>query len=43
MFKTIKRIMNWCGEFKIKLYIGFVFSFFPHGLQRCQSWWQLTP
>lgn len=28
MFKTIKRIINWCGEFKGKLYIGFVFSFF---------------
>lgn len=28
MFKTIKRIIDWCGEFKGKLYIGFVFSFF---------------
>lgn len=28
MFKTIKRIVNWCGEFKDRLYIGFVFSFF---------------
>lgn len=28
MFKTIKRVINWCGEFKGKLYIGFVFSFF---------------
>lgn len=28
MFKTIKRIINWCGEFKGKLYIGFLFSFF---------------
>lgn len=28
MFKTVKRIINWCGEFKGKLYIGFVFSFF---------------
>lgn len=28
MFKTIKRIINWCGEFKGRLYIGFVFSFF---------------
>ena len=28
MFKTIRRIINWCGEFKGKLYIGFVFSFF---------------
>ena len=23
MFKTIRRIINWCGEFKGKLYIGF--------------------
>ncbi|MDO4175534.1 MAG: ABC transporter ATP-binding protein [Eubacteriales bacterium] len=28
MFKTIKRIIDWCGDFKKKLYIGFVFSFF---------------
>ena len=28
MFKTIKRIIDWCGEFKGKLYIGFVFSIF---------------
>lgn len=28
MFKTIKRIIDWCGEWKGKLYIGFVFSFF---------------
>ena len=27
MFKTIGRIINWCGEFKGKLYIGFIFSF----------------
>ncbi len=30
MFHTLKRIINWCGEFKGKLYIGFVFSFFSH-------------
>lgn len=28
MFRTVKRIINWCGEFKGKLYLGFVFSFF---------------
>lgn len=28
MFRTVKRIINWCGDFKGKLYIGFVFSFF---------------
>ncbi len=28
MFKTVKRIIDWCGEFKGKLYLGFVFSFF---------------
>lgn len=28
MFRTVKRIIDWCGEFKGKLYIGFVFSFF---------------
>lgn len=28
MFKTIKHIIDWCDEFKGKLYIGFVFSFF---------------
>lgn len=30
MFKTVKRIISWCGEFKGKLYAGFVFSFFSH-------------
>lgn len=30
MFKTIKRIINWCGEFKGKLYLGFVMTFFSH-------------
>lgn len=28
MFRTVRRIVSWCGEFKGKLYIGFVFSFF---------------
>ncbi len=28
MFKTVKRIIRWCGEFRGKLYLGFVFSFF---------------
>ena len=30
MFKTIRRIIDWCGEFRGKLYIGFVFSFFSN-------------
>ncbi|MFQ9516217.1 MAG: ABC transporter ATP-binding protein [Eubacterium sp.] len=30
MFKTLKRIIDWCGEWKGKLYIGFLFSFFSH-------------
>ena len=30
MFKTVRRIINWCGEFKGRLYAGFVFSFFSH-------------
>lgn len=30
MFKTVKRIIDWCGEFKGKLYIGFVMTFFSH-------------
>ena len=28
MFKTIKRIIDWCGEMKPSLFAGFVFSFF---------------
>ena len=28
MFKTVRRIISWCGECKGKLYIGFIFSFF---------------
>lgn len=30
MFQTVKRIIDWCGEFKGKLYIGFIFTFFSH-------------
>ena len=30
MFKTVKRIIDWCGEFKGKLYPGFVMTFFSH-------------
>ena len=30
MFQTIKRIVDWCGDFKGRLYIGFVFAFFSH-------------
>ena len=30
MFKTVKRIIDWCGEFKCKLYLGFVMTFFSH-------------
>ena len=27
MFKTVKRIIDWCGEFKGSLFLGFFFSF----------------
>ena len=30
MFRTLKRIIDWCGDFKKRLYIGFAFSFFSH-------------
>lgn len=30
MFKTVKRIIDWCGEFKGKIYLGFVMTFFSH-------------
>ena len=30
MFKTVKRIIDWCGKFKGKLYLGFVMTFFSH-------------
>lgn len=30
MFKSVKRIIHWCGEFKGKLYLGFVMTFFSH-------------
>lgn len=36
MFKTIRRIIDWCGAFKKKLYIGFIFSFFS-------SWFAAMP
>ena len=30
MFKTVKRFIDWCGEFNGKLYLGFVMTFFSH-------------
>ena len=30
MFKSVKRIIDWCGEFKGELYLGFVMTFFSH-------------
>lgn len=30
MFRTVKRIIDWCGEFKGKLYLGFAMTFFSH-------------
>ena len=30
MFRSVKRIINWCGECKGKLYLGFVMTFFSH-------------
>ena len=30
MFHTVKRIIDWCGDFKGKLYLGFVMTFFSH-------------
>ena len=30
MFKTVKRIMDWCGEYKGRLYLGFVMTFLSH-------------
>ncbi|NWK09930.1 ABC transporter ATP-binding protein [Clostridium cadaveris] len=30
MFKTIGRIIHWCGEFRGKLYLGFLCSFLSH-------------
>lgn len=28
MFRTVRRIINWCGSFRGKLYVGFIFAFF---------------
>ena len=30
MFRTVKRIIDWCGEYKGRLYLGFVMTFFSH-------------
>ena len=30
MFRSVKRIIDWCGAFKGKLYLGFVMTFFSH-------------
>ena len=36
MFRTVKRIITWCGSFRRNLYIGFLFSFFS-------SWFAAMP
>ena len=30
MFRSVKRIIRWCGEFRGKLYLGFVMTFLSH-------------
>ncbi len=30
MFRTVKRIIDWCGEYKGRLYLGFVMTFLSH-------------
>lgn len=30
MFKTVIRIIDWCGAFRGRLYLGFVMTFFSH-------------
>ena len=30
MFGTVKRIIDWCGELRGRLYLGFVMTFFSH-------------
>ena len=30
MFRTVKRIIDWCGEYKGRIYLGFVMTFFSH-------------
>lgn len=30
MLKTVKRIIDWCGEFRGRLYLGFVMTFLSH-------------
>lgn len=30
MLRTVKRIINWCGEFRGKLYLGFLMTFLSH-------------
>ena len=30
MFRTVKRIINWCGEFRGKLHLGFLMTFLSH-------------
>ena len=30
MFKTVKRIIDWCGEFRGRLYLGFAMTFLSH-------------
>ncbi len=36
MFRTIKRIVDWCGNFKRRLFVGFIFSFLS-------SWFAAAP
>lgn len=28
MFKTVRRIIKWCGKYKVRLYLGFICAFF---------------
>lgn len=30
MFKTVKRIIDWCSEYRSQLYLGFLMTFFSH-------------
>ena len=30
MFRTVKRIIDWCGDCKGKLYLGFLMTFLSH-------------
>ena len=42
MFKSMRRIVNWAGKYKWRLYLGVVFSFFSSFTTAVFAYWAQT-